>query len=79
MKLRKEELRELYKLMFPEYPDIITVAQLQSMLGVSRHLAYDLINDGYIPGVKIGNAYRVPKVNVIDYVLSVEKKKKEAS
>ncbi len=79
MKLRKEELRELYRLMFPEYPDIVSVSQLQTMLGVSRHLAYDLINDGYIPGVKIGNAYRVPKVNVIDYVLSVEKKKKEAS
>ncbi len=50
--MRKSELKELYKMMFPEYPDIVTVAQLQEMLGVSRHLAYDLINDGYIPGSK---------------------------
>lgn len=47
----------------------MTVAQLQEMLGVSRHLAYDLINDGYIPGVKIGNAFKIPKVNVFNYVM----------
>ena len=56
--MRKTELKELYKMMFPNYPDI-----------VSRHLAYDLISDGYISGVKIGNAYKIPKVNVINYVM----------
>lgn len=68
-KMRKTELKELYKIMFPDYPDIVTVAQLQQMLGVSRHLAYDLINNGYISGVKIGNAFKIPKVNVINYVM----------
>lgn len=29
--MRKTELKELYKMMFPEYPDIVTVAQLQHM------------------------------------------------
>ena len=29
-----------------------------------------LIGDGDIPGMKIGNAYRVPKINVIRYALS---------
>ena len=47
----------------------VTVAQLQKMLGISRHLAYDLINDGYISGIKIGNAFKIPKVNVINYVM----------
>ena len=56
--------------MFKEYPDIVTVAQLQKMLGISRHQAYELINDGSIPGIKIGNAYKIPKVNVISYTLS---------
>ena len=76
--MKKSELKELYKLMFPDYPDIVTVAQLQKMLGISRQLTYKLIGDGYIPGVKIGNAFRVPKVNVINYVLS-EEGRKEAS
>ena len=47
--------------MFTDYPDIVNVAQVQAMLGISRHLAYALIGDGDIPGMKIGNAYRVPK------------------
>lgn len=76
--MKKSELKELYKLMFPDFPDIVTVAQLQKMLGISRQLTYKLIGDGYIPGVKIGNAFRVPKVNVINYVLS-EEGRKEAS
>lgn len=65
----KKELRELYKMMFPDYPDIVTVAQLHKMLGINRHLAYDLINDGYISGMKIGNAFKIPKVNIINYVM----------
>ena len=69
MAMKKSELRELYLMMFPEYPDIVNITQLQSMLGISRHLAYDLINDGYIRGLKIGNAFRTPKVNVIEYVM----------
>ena len=67
--MKKGQIKELYTLMFPEYPDIIDVRQLQGMLGISRHLAYNLIADGYIRGIKIGNAYKVPKVNVISYVL----------
>ena len=68
--MTKSEIKSLYEVMFAEYPDIVNVAQVQSMLKVSRHLAYSLINDGSIPGIKIGNAYRVPKINVIKYVLS---------
>lgn len=67
--MKKSELKELYTMMFPEYPDIVDVAELQKMLGVSRHLAYDLINDGTIHGLKIGNAFKVPKINVINYLL----------
>ena len=68
--MTKAEIQTMYEVMFTDYPDIVNVAQVQSMLNISRHLAYSLINDGYIPGIKIGNAYRVPKVNVINYALS---------
>ena len=70
--MTKTEIQAMYEVMFTDYPDIVNVAQVQSMLKVSRHLAYSLINDGYIPGVKIGNAYRVPKINVINYALSAD-------
>lgn len=68
--MTKVEIQTMYEVMFTDYPDIVNVAQVQSMLNISRHLAYLLINDGYIPGIKIGNAYRVPKVSVINYALS---------
>jgi hypothetical protein len=64
--MTKIEIQTLYEVMFTDYPDIVNVA----MLGISRHLAYALIGDGDIPGMKIGNAYRVPKINVIRYALS---------
>lgn len=76
--MTKNELKELYTLMFPEYPDIITVPQLQTMLGISRHLAYELISKVCIPGVIIGRSYKIPKINVIKYLLSMNDQK-EAS
>lgn len=33
--MRKTELKELYKMMFPDYPDIVTVAQLQQRMTVN--------------------------------------------
>lgn len=66
--MKQQEIRQLYAMMFPDYPDIVNVAQLQKMLGISRHCAYSLIRDGYIPGILIGNSYKVPKKNIIDYV-----------
>ena len=66
--MKKTELKELYKMMFPDYPDIVTVKQLREMLGISRPLAYKLINDGYILAVKIGTSLKIPKISVIHFV-----------
>ena len=63
-----KEIREMYKLMFAEYPDIVTVKDLQTMLGISCHTAYDLLGEGEISCIRLGNAYKIPKINVIDYV-----------
>lgn len=72
--MKKTELKELYKMMFPDYPDIVTVAQLCTMLGISRDLAYKLIDYGYIPAVKLGKGFKIPKVNVINYVMDDQRK-----
>ena len=44
--MTKIEIQTLYEVMFTDYPDIVNVAQVQAMLGISRHLAYALIGDG---------------------------------
>ena len=66
--MKKTELKELYKMMFPDYLDIVTVKQLREMLGISRPLGYKLINDGYIQAVKIGTSLKIPKFSVIHFV-----------
>ncbi|WP_371744073.1 helix-turn-helix domain-containing protein [Intestinimonas sp. MSJ-38] len=70
--MKKEELQERYSMLFSQYPDIINISQLQKMLGISRHLAYDLINQGRLTGIKIGNAFKVPKISVIRYIMEQE-------
>lgn len=77
--MKKSELKELYQMMFPDYPDIVTVKQLREMLGVSRHLAYKLIDNGELQAVKIGTSLKIPKISVINYVLGEGVKQVEKS
>ena len=55
-----KEIREMYKLMFAEYPDIVTVKDLQAMLGISRYAAYELLGEGEISSIRLANAYKIP-------------------
>lgn len=50
-----------YKTMFSDYPDVVTVVQLRKMLGISRHLAYELICEKKIKAFQLGNSYKIPK------------------
>ena len=56
--MTKIEIQALYEVMFTNYPDIVNVAQVQAMLGISRHLTYALIGGGDIPGK---NRQRIPR------------------
>ncbi len=67
--MENDYLSPIYKIMFADYPDILTVAQLQKALHISRQLSYELINSGQIRAFKVGNSFRIPKVSVIDFVM----------
>lgn len=54
--------------MFNEYPDIITVEQLQKILNIGRNTAYKLLQDNKIRSVRIGKVHKIPKLNVIEYL-----------
>ena len=62
--------REAYRVMFQEYPDVVGVEELQSMLGIGKKTAYGLLKAGDITTLQTGRKYRIPKVCVIDYVIS---------
>ena len=55
--------------MFKNYPDVVTVKQLQIMLGgISKKLAYYLLQNKIIKSIKIGRQYKIAKADVILYL-----------
>ena len=54
--------------MFTQYPDIMSVNDLRSALGIGRNKAYELVSSGTIRSIKIGSAIRIPKSSLLDFV-----------
>ena len=54
--------------MLQEYPDILTVEQLQQILKIGRNTAYKLLNENVIKSKRIGKIHKIPKFNVIEYL-----------
>ncbi len=50
--------------MFEEYPDVVTIEELQEMLGIGKGLAYQLVNSGKIKAVKVGKRWRIAKEEI---------------
>ncbi len=67
--MNQAEIKQLYGVMFTEYPDIVGVKDIQKMLGIGKNLAYSLVSGGYIKGITVGNKLRIPKINVIRYAV----------
>lgn len=53
---------------FKEYPDVVSVSQLQKMLSIGRNTAYQLIAEQKIPHVRVGNQIRIAKISVIAFL-----------
>jgi excisionase family DNA binding protein len=60
--------QDLYCIVFKEYPDVLNVKQVSTLLGVSPKVVYRLLHDGSLGSLKIGREFRVPKVNVMKFV-----------
>ena len=56
------------KEIFSEYPDVISVDDLQKMLKIGRNSAYDILKAGLIKTVKVGKRYIIPKQSVINFL-----------
>lgn len=61
--------QKYYKSMFKNYPDVVNVKQLQTMLGgISKKLTYTLLKNNLIKYIKIGRQYKIAKADVILYL-----------
>jgi excisionase family DNA binding protein len=56
--------------MFFDYGDILTVDELMEVLKIGRNTAYSLLNSGKIKSVRIGRTHRIPRENVINYIIN---------
>lgn len=57
---------------FSDYPDVLTVEDLSRMLGISTKTAYKLLKEQKIKSITIGRTYRIPKVNLLQYLQITE-------
>ena len=58
------------KMMFANYPDVVCVDQLCTMLGgIGKKNAYDLLRSGVSRCIKIRKAFKIPKVCAIEYLI----------
>ena len=54
-----------YSLMFPGYPDALSLQQASEMLNLNRHTVGELIRSRRLFALRIGRTYRIPKLSVI--------------
>jgi len=58
--------------MFQQYPDVVSIAQLQVMLKIGKNTAYNLLRENKIQSIRIGRVHKIPKTNVIKYLKSTQ-------
>ena len=54
--------------MFEQYPDIVSINEIMTMLNISKNTALKLVHNGEISAFRIGRSIKNPKVSVIEYV-----------
>ena len=68
------ESQVAYNLLFTEYPDVVNVEQMCEMLGgICDKTAYRLLKSGEIKSFIVGRHYRIPKLNILEYLELIDK------
>jgi excisionase family DNA binding protein len=59
---------EAYRIMLKKYPDVLNINQMCEVFGISLNTGYKLLREKRISCLKVGRAYRIPKVQLIRYL-----------
>lgn len=65
------EMRQACHIMLKKYPDVMNIDQFAEILSVSTKTCYKLIHDGKVDVIKVGRAYRIPKIKAFQYILAI--------
>jgi excisionase family DNA binding protein len=64
---------QTYRAMLKDYPDVLNINDMSNILSVSVKTAYKLLREQEIKHLKVGREYRIPKINLINYLLLKER------
>ena len=54
--------------LFGDYPDMLTMEQMQAALGIGRSTAYKLTQSGELGHIRLGKSIRIPKSELVYYI-----------
>ena len=60
--------KDVYRTLLKDYPDIMGIEEMSAALGGSTKTAYKLLREGKITAIKVGRAYRIPKIHLLAYL-----------
>lgn len=60
--------RDAYRVMFRDYPDVVSVEQMSEMLGICEKSAYRLLHENKITHFRVGRTYKIPKLHIFAYL-----------
>lgn len=75
MKKMSFTMKDAYSVMLREYPDVMNIEQMSQALGVSTKTGYGLLKSGKVACLRVGRAYRIPKVHLLTYMKVMEQEK----
>lgn len=56
------------RFMLNDYPDVMSIDEMCRALSIGKKTGYKLLQTGQIRFLKIGRAYRIPKINLLEYL-----------
>ena len=65
--------KDAYRVMFRDYPDVVSVVQMSEMLGISTKTAYRLLKDNEIRHFRVGRTYKIPKLHILSYLQLIQR------
>ena len=61
--------------MFRGYPDVLNLEEMSELLQISTKTGRRLLNNGEIRSFRIGRSYRIPKQNLISFIMGIPSEK----
>ena len=64
--------------MFKDEPEVLTVSETAKLLRTGKNKTYDVIRSGRLQSIKIGGKILVPKMRLIEFIISENNLPKKA-